>query len=275
MKTCSDAARLVFSMMLAVMAGAGCTPAGPGAGPAAGPTSPVEGSEVQRAPTSEVVADSPAFHREESDRADPVPAADTVPPGLTPLTDEEAQEAETHCAGLSKALAKAVSADKSGRDRTEVLLDALQKGVSASGVDLSRCTELVRRDLLVYRARVIESEAINHIKLISFGLASATQQEPSVLCASAGPTPPDLTSLERGAVLVSANAWTSPGWSCVRFQPQTPLRFQYELRMNEEAKTYEIVARGYPVAGQGAVELFQKGEVRDGRIEPSSKVLRR
>jgi hypothetical protein len=275
MKTHSDVTRLVFSMMLAAMAGTGCTPPGPGAGPAAGPTNPVQGPEAQSAPTSEVLADSPASEQGESDGAEPVSAADTVPPGLTPLTDEEAEEAEKHCAGLSKALAKAVSADKSGRDRTEVLLEALQKGVSASGVDLPRCTELVRRDLLVYRARVIESEAINHIKLLSFGLASATQKEPPILCASAGPTPADLASLEAGAVLVPASAWSSPGWTCARFQPQTPLRFQYELRMNEAAQTYEIVARGYPVAGQRAVELFQKGNLRDGRIEPSSEVLRR
>lgn len=276
MKTRSSAAFVVFSIMLADLAATGCTPAGSNAGPAAGPTNPVKGPEARSAPTPEVAADSPSLEQvRESARAEPVLAAETVPPGLTPLTDEEAEEAEKHCAGLSKALAKAVSADKSGRDRTEVLLDVLQKGVSAPGVDLARCTELVRRDLLVYRARVIESEAINHIKLISFGLASATQQEPPILCSSAGPTPSDLTSLERAAVLVPASAWTRPGWACVRFQPQTPLRFQYELRTDEKAQTYEIVARGYPVAGQRAVELFQKGAVQDGRIEPSSEVFRR
>lgn len=276
MKNPSNAVSLLCWTMLVGAAGWGCAPAPSSAAPAAGPPIAVQGSENEPAPEGNVEV-GPAGLEEggASDRAEPVLAADTVPPGLTPLTEEEAQEAEKQCAGLSKALSKAVSADKSGRDRTEVLLDVLQKGVSATGVNLARCTELVRRDLLVYRARVMESEAINHIKLISFGLASATQKKPSTLCPSAGPTPGDLVSLERAAVLAPASAWASPGWSCVRFQPQTPLRFQYELRTDEKAQTYEIVARGYPVAGQGTVELFQKGQVRDGKIEPSSEVFRR
>jgi len=203
-----------------------------------------------------------------------VDATESLPDGLTPLTDEEAQEAETKCAGLSKALAAAVKADKSGRPRTEIILEALKGGISAPGVDVPRCGDLISRDLLVYRARMIESEAINNVKMISVGLASAANHEPAQMCPSAGPTPPDLTALEKGPVSVPAEGWTTPGWSCVRFSLAVPARFQYELRTDAAKKTYEIIARGYPVAGQPAVELFQRGKLESG-MHPSSAVMRR
>ncbi|MCU0690822.1 MAG: hypothetical protein MUF54_05410 [Polyangiaceae bacterium] len=205
----------------------------------------------------------------------PAPVTDSLPPGLTPLTDAEAEEAESKCAGLSKALAEAVRADKSGRGRVEVILEALQRGVTAPGVDAPRCADLIRRDLLIYRARMIESEAINNIKMISLGLASASSADPRTVCPSAGPTPPDLAALQRAPVGAPATAWRTPGWSCVRFQPQAPLRFQYELRTDPSAMTYEIVARGFPVAGQPAIELFQQGRAENGAFQPSSDVLRR
>jgi hypothetical protein len=159
--------------------------------------------------------------------------------------------------------------------RVEVILEALQRGVSAPGVDVARCSDLIRRDLLIYRARMIESEAINNIKMISLGLASASSGDPHTVCPSAGPTPPDLAAFQHAPVDAPASAWSTPGWSCVRFLPQVPLRFQYELRTDPSAKTYEIVARGFPVAGQPAVELFQQGRAENGAFQPSSNVLRR
>jgi hypothetical protein len=193
-----------------------------------------------------------------------------LPDGLTELTDEEAQEAEAKCAGLSKALAAVVKADKSGRPRTQVLLEALKGGISAPGVDTARCGDLISRDLLIYRARTIESEAITNIKMISVGLAAASK-----VCPSAGPTPSDLSALQKGAVPVPPDAWSAPGWACVRFAPSVPVRFQYELRMDAAGNAYEITARGYPVDGQPAVELFQKGTIEGGKIHPSSEVMRK
>jgi hypothetical protein len=202
-------------------------------------------------------------------------AADSLPDGLTALTDEEAEEAETKCAGLSKALASAAKKDRSGRSRTEVLLATLDAGIQAPGVDVPRCTELIRRDLLVYKARMIESEAINHIKMISMLLSVASEREPPSLCPSMGPTPVSLSSLEKGPVSVTSEAWSQGGWNCMRFAPDTPVYFQYEVRMDKASGSYEILARGYPAAGHPAVELFQKGKVVDGRIRPSSEVMRR
>jgi hypothetical protein len=202
-------------------------------------------------------------------------AADSLPDGLTALTDEEAEEAETKCAGLSKALASAVKKDRSGRSRTEVLLATLEGGVQAPGVDVPRCTELIRRDLLIYKARMIESEAINHIKMISMLLSVASEREPASLCPSMGPTPASLSSLEKGPAAVPPEVWRQGGWDCLRFAPDSPVYFQYEVRMDTAAGAYEILARGYPAAGHPSVELFQKGKVVDGRIRPSSEVMRR
>ena len=267
-------------IVAAVMAGVGMG-CGPGTTTTPAPETPTtsptpegpesaNGAATAPAPTSDTPPEAAVPAR------DPVPAADTLPDGLTQLTDDEAQEAESKCAGLSKALAGVVKADKSGRPRTEVLLEALKSGgVSAPGVDVARCGELISRDLLIYRARMIESEAINNIKMISVGLASASNGEPPKVCPSAGPTPPELSALEKGPVSVPADGWSAPGWSCVRFASQVPVRFQYELRVDAAAKSYEIIARGFPVAGQPAVELFQKGTIEGGKIRPSSNVMRK
>lgn len=257
----------------------GCSP-GTAPPPAASPTVPASsapsvnapsaGAEHDTEPVAEVGSDGPVRSARE-----PVLAADSLPDGLVALTDEEAEEAETRCAGLSKALTAAVKADRSGRSRTDVLLGALDAGGKAPGVDVTRCTELIRRDLLIYKARMIESEAINHIKMISLQLSVASEREPPSACPSMGPTPAILSSLVNGPVAVPPEVWSQGGWSCLRFAPETPVYFQYEVRMNSAAGSYEILARGYPVAGHPAVELFQRGKVVDGRIRPSSEVMRR
>lgn len=260
--------------VLLVMGQWGCG-SGAATAPPESPTAPPGGDVAgPEGPAAEIPDAAPTTEPEVPSR-DPVPAADTLPAGLSPLSDEEAQEAETKCAGLSKALASAVKADKSGRSRTDVLLEALRQGIEAPGVDVARCSELIRRDLLVYRARMIESEAINNIKMISVGLASATNKEPPELCPNAGPTPSDLAALERGAVPVPNDAWSAPGWACVRFSSPVPVRFQYELRVDGKAGTYEIIARGFPVEGQPAEVLFQKGTIEGGKTRPSSDVMRR
>ena len=264
------------TMILGLLASLGCSP-GAATAPAPAPASPQSsarapspGGEPATEPAAVVGADEASRPARE-----PVFAADSLPDGLTALTDEEAEEAETKCAGLSKALASAVKTDRSGRSRTEVLLATLEAGIQAPGVDVPRCTELIRRDLLIYKARMIESEAINHIKMISMLLSVASEREPASLCPSMGPTPASLSSLERAPVAVPPEAWRQGGWDCLRFAPDSPVYFQYEVRMDTAAGSYEIFARGYPVAGHPSVELFQKGKVVDGRIRPSSEVMRR
>lgn len=264
------------TMILGLLTSLGCSPGAattPAPGPASPPSSvqaPSAGVEHEAQPAVAVEAEGPARPARE-----PVFAADSLPDGLTALTDEEAEEAETKCAGLSKALASAVKKDRSGRSRTEVLLATLEGGVQAPGVDVPRCTELIRRDLLIYKARMIESEAINHIKMISMLLSVASEREPASLCPSMGPTPASLSSLEKGPAAVPPEVWRQGGWDCLRFAPDSPVYFQYEVRMDTAAGAYEILARGYPAAGHPSVELFQKGKVVDGRIRPSSEVMRR
>jgi hypothetical protein len=96
------------------------------------------------------------------------------------------------------------------------------------------------------------------------------------LCASAAAVPADLATLKRGPVTPGPDAYATPGWMCVRFANQgAPQHFQYELRTDASDQSYEIVARGFPVKGKPAVELFLKGKAEDGQITPSSDVYRR
>ena len=51
--------------------------------------------------------------------------------------------------------------------------------------------------------------------------------------------------------------------------------FQYELRSDATAKTFEVIARGYPVQGAPPTELYVAGKVESGAIDPSVPVMRR
>jgi hypothetical protein len=119
---------------------------------------------------------------------DPVLAGYSLPSGLHPLTVEEAQEAEANCGGLSNALDVAIRGDKSDQPPAELVLEALKRDFSVPGVDVPRCRELISRDVLTFRVRAIESEAINNIRLFSVGLAAASTAGPATFCRSAGPS---------------------------------------------------------------------------------------
>jgi hypothetical protein len=101
-------------------------------------------------------------------------------------------------------------------------------------------------------------------------------QDGKKLCASAGPTPAALEGLKNGPVATSPNDWMAPGWSCVRFGPSTvPTRWQYELKTDKGAGTWEVIARGYPVPGGPPTELFLSGVVDAGGVTPPGAAKRR
>ncbi len=206
-----------------------------------------------------------------------VPADESNPPGISPLSEEEAQEAELKCIKLGRAIEKDVkAARKAGKSPYEAVLEALKNPPNVPGLDVPRCAELMRRDVIASQALNIESEAKNNLKAISVGLSAASNQQPPVLCPSAPPVPPTLDPLRNGPWSADATSWEAPGWKCVRFNlAGAPQYFQYELKTDPAAQTWEIVARGFPVAGQPATELYLRGRVDNGHIQPSSRVMRR
>jgi len=100
-----------------------------------------------------------------------VPAKDTFPAGAEPISDAEATEADKKCKPLQDALAAAAKKIKAS-SAPEAVLQALADPPKVKGVDVPRCADLIRRDLISYRAKTIESEAIQQLKRLAVAVGS-------------------------------------------------------------------------------------------------------
>jgi hypothetical protein len=204
----------------------------------------------------------------------PRSAAESLPEGLSPLGDAEKKELKDSCAPFTRALEKLANALIDERPLVERVLGALEAPPAVAKVDTARCTELTRRDLLVYRARTLESEALMGLKRIAVGLVSAATREPPSRCGSAPPVPSAVAVLRKGPYTSTPAEWAAPGWRCTAFDMPTPQRFQYELRVHADG-TFEAIARGFPVDGSGPEELVLSGRSDAGMEALSSDVMRR
>ena len=74
--------------------------------------------------------------------------------------------------------------------------------------------------------------------------------------------PPSLETVKDKPYQSTMADWKAEGWLCARFDMAgTPQVFQYELRTDAKAKTFEVIARGYPVQGAAPTELYIAGKV--------------
>jgi hypothetical protein len=143
-------------------------------------------------------------------------------------------------------------------------------------VDVPRCAELMRRDTIEYFARTRENEAKINLRRVIVGFMSALEKSPPAFCASAPAVPPSLASVKDQPYSSKPDDWKADGWSCVRFDLSgAPQVFQYEMRTDAKSKTYEVIARGYPVQGGPVTELYIAGKVESGAIDPSTPIMRR
>ena len=205
-----------------------------------------------------------------------VPIETSPPPGTQPLTEDEAKELEGKCKKLADVIAAAAKKSGGKKRPIDVIQDVLASPPKLAGVDVPRCGALMQREMIDYLARTRESEAKLNLKRILVSLSTAMEGSPPSLCASAGPTPPDVATVKDIPYQSSAADWQAAGWKCARFDLSgAPQVFQYELRTDAKAQSFEIIARGYPVRGAAPTELFVAGKVEGGKIDPSAPVLRR
>lgn len=217
---------------------------------------------------------SPTPDASKSARRTPRPAADSLPDGLAPLGEAERSELEHGCKAFVSAVTRA--GKKAGRSKSsiEIALEVLANPPKPPGVDAERCASLMKRDLLAYRARTIESEAMLTLKQLAFAMSDAFARQGS-LCPSAPAVPSAHDLLAKEPYASSPQDWQSPGWRCLGFAISPPQRFQYEVRSDPNAGSYEIVARGFPVDGGPLSELYVRAEVESGQLSPSQEILRR
>ncbi len=203
-----------------------------------------------------------------------VPAKDTFPAGAEPISDAEATEADKKCKPLQDALAAAAKKIKAS-SAPEAVLQALADPPKVKGVDVPRCADLIRRDLISYRAKTIESEAIQQLKRLAVAVGSGLDRQPRTFCPSAPPVPADVSTLNAVPHQTDQKAWDHVAWKCLGFSLATPQYFQFRYEIDEPSQTFVAVAKGFPVAGKPAVELFLRGQVDGKELKSVTEVMRK
>jgi hypothetical protein len=266
----------LFGMGLAAAVAIGCSPPATTPPPAPPATPQPPASETPAPPVSApVVPPASATSQPPPQPAGKI-AKESLPAGLSPITEAEANEAATKCKPLTEAIAAAAAknTDKK-KSPVDFTVEFLAKPPKLAGVDVARCSDIIIRDLKVRRSEMLESLAIQHLREIAISLKAAYDQQPSKLCPNAGPTPADVKPLEDKAQPSKPEDWSAEGWKCARFAPAPSVRFQYELKTDPKNLTYEIIARGYPVKGGPVSELYTQGKVGPGAPEAPPQVYRR
>lgn len=266
---------------LAGMAGllVACGPAAPGpASPS--PTASASASAAPSSPPSDALVEGPVKVAEPPPNAPApkpgVPVESAPPPGTRPLDDAEAKELGGKCKKLTDVIASTAKKDGGKKRPIDYVETVVANPPKLAGVDVPRCADLIKRDMIEYLARTRESEAKLNLKRIVVGLVTALERDVPVFCASAPAVPPDLATVKDKPYASAAADWQAPGWTCARFDLSGGQQvFQYELRSDAKAKTFEVIARGYPVQGAAPTELYIAGKVESGAIDPSMPVMRR
>ena len=205
-----------------------------------------------------------------------VPVDSVPPPGTSPLSEAESKELASKCKKLTDVIAAAAKKAGASKRPIDVIEEVLASPPKLAGVDVPRCSELMRRDTVSYLASSREGEAKLSLKRIVVGLMTALEKEPPVLCASAPPVPPSVDTVKVTPYASTMEDWKADGWKCARFDLVGGKQvFQYELRTDPKARSYEVIARGWPVQGGPMTELYIAGKVESGAIDPSMPVMRR
>ena len=230
---------------------------------------PTAGATADPVKTAEPVATAPA-------PKPGVPVESSPPPGTKPLDEAESKELTGKCKKLMDVIASTAKKDGGKKRPIDYAMDVVAHPPKLAGVDVPRCGDLVVRDMIEYLARTRENEAKLNLKRILVGLMMALERDVPVLCSSAPAVPPDLATVKDVPYASTGADWKAPGWTCARFDLSGGQQvFQYELRSNAAAKTFEVIARGYPVQGAPPTELYVAGRVESGAIDPSTPVMRR
>ncbi len=205
---------------------------------------------------------------------EPVLAVDSAPAGLRLLTDAEQQQLKTQCAKLVQWAQQRVGKAATRVAATHKLLDVLAEAPKIEGIDVASCRDRLTGELRLYLARTKEVEATTTLKILMLAMASAVADK-GKLCPSAPPVPSKLDRVKTAPYQPQASDWKAAGWTCLHHANQQPQRFQYEVNSDPTAGTFEVVARGYPVEGAEATELFLRSKVVDGNVQLHSNIYRR
>jgi hypothetical protein len=169
-------------------------------------------------------------------------------------------------------MTRAASKKEDSGSPADRLAQVLQNPPKMASGDLDRCKELLQKGLRAYLFAAFETEAKVILKRLGQGIVMAYQSH-GTLCPSAKPVPPDAQKVAAGPYIATEADWGSAGWECLGFaMPDQPMRFQYEVKTDPKAGTFEMIARGSPERDGKFIVVVSKGAVKDGKIEISNPV---
>jgi hypothetical protein len=195
---------------------------------------------------------------------------------VKPLEPAEATELDAKCKPLEAAVfgrrpRRGPSSDAASIGVAEAVLEVLENPPPLAGIDVARCTELLKRDITDFIARSREARGAQAIRTVLVGLADRSQKR-APPCPAAEPVPTDLTLVSTEPYESKAKDYAGEGWRCTNYQPLgEPQTFQIEVARIGES--YRVIARLYPVKGGSVSELYAETPV--DAVEPGSPILRR
>ena len=195
---------------------------------------------------------------------------------MQPLEAAEATELDAKCKPLEAAVfgkrpRRGSSSDAASIGVAEAVLEVLESPPPLSGIDVARCTELLKRDVVDFIARSREARGAQAIRTILVGLADRSARgEPA--CSAAAPVPADVTLVAVDPYESKPADYAASGWPCAGYKPLgAPQWFQLEIAI--VGGSYRVIARVYPVKGGGVSELY--AETPATAVEPGASILRR
>jgi hypothetical protein len=253
---------------LALLVASGCSSEAPG--PPQGPLD-LDTRSAKVAPTASAPSPAEATRPWKGE-----PIGDKPPPGVKPLEPTEAAELDAKCKPLESAVfgkrpRRGSSSDAASIGVAEAVLEVLESPPPLAGIDVARCTELLKRDIVDFIARSREARAAQAIRTVLVGLADrSSRREPP--CAAGAAVPSDIAAVATDPYESKPKDYASGGWVCAGYKPLgAPQSFQLELVISGEA--YRVVARLYPVKGGSVSELY--AETPATAVDPGAPILRR
>jgi hypothetical protein len=132
--------------------------------------------------------------------------------------------------------------------------------------DRAFCFDVAERDMRGYLIGTVGASAKVTLGALGRRMQEVYDRDKKLCPSTTKPVPADFDKLASGPVAVTKDDFTGPAWECLLAPPLEKTLVQLELKTDEAAGTFELVARASPLRNGKAVEWVQAGQVKDGKL---------
>jgi hypothetical protein len=133
--------------------------------------------------------------------------------------------------------------------------------------DRSFCFDVADRDMRGYIISTVGAAAKVTLGTLGRRMKEVYERDKKLCPSTTRPVPADFARLSSGAASVSKEEWSGPAWECLLAPASDKTLVQLEVKTDEGAGTFEIVARASPLRNGKVVEWVQSGRVKEGKLE--------